>query len=175
MGFLFVGTLSDETGIDVLADAMRYEHLEGEVRVAGDGPSRPEVDAHPRLHALGALSPASVHEEMRRSIALVIPSRRPEALPRALVEAFALGLPVIASRRGALAERIDDGRTGLLFTPGSGADLAAKLRWAETHPDRLAVMGMAARREYEREYAPAVAYPRLRAVYAEAMAAAASR
>jgi glycosyltransferase involved in cell wall biosynthesis len=171
MGFLCAGRLSAAKGIDVLADAMRYEHLEGEVRVAGDGPARAEVESHPRLQALGALSPASVREEMRRAIALVMPSRAYEAFPRALVEAFALGLPVIASRRGALASLVDDGRTGLLFTPGSGADLAAKLRWAETHPDRMGAMGLAARRQYEREFTHEVNYPRLMAVYADAIAA----
>lgn len=172
MGFLFVGSLSVAKGIDVLADALRYEQLEGDVRIVGDGPARTEAESHPRLHALGSLSPASVREEMRRAVALVMPSRHYETFPRALAEAFALGLPVIASRRGALAALVDDGRTGVLFTPGSGADLAAKLRWAETHPDRMAAMGLAARRHYEREFSHEVNYPRLMAVYADAIAAA---
>jgi len=39
----------------------------------------------------------------------------------AILEAFACGLPVIASRRGAMAEVVEDGRTGLLFAPETRA------------------------------------------------------
>lgn len=56
---------------------------------------------------------------------------------------------MIASRIGALAELIEDGITGLLFTPGDADDLATKLLWAREHPDHMQAMGQAARKKYE--------------------------
>lgn len=170
LGFLFVGRLSPEKGTQVLADATSYEDLRSSVRVAGTGPDEAALAGHPRLQMLGALSPGSVYEEMRRAVALVMPSIWYENFPRTLVEAFALGLPVIASRLGALASLVEDGRTGLLFTPGHAGDLASKLRWAENHPDRMAAMGQAARRHYERHLGRGENLRQLLQIYREAVA-----
>jgi glycosyltransferase involved in cell wall biosynthesis len=169
-GFLFVGRLAPEKGIAVLDEAARFADVQSEIRVAGSGPEAERVRAHPRLLALGAVSSASVYEEMRRAVALVMPSLWYENYPRTLVEAFALGLPVIASRIGALATLVHEGRTGLLFEPGNPADLAAKLRWAENHPDRMAAMGLAARRRYEAELTDDANCRQLLAIYDEAVA-----
>lgn len=175
MGFLYVGRLAPEKGLDVLAQATRYEGLASDVRVAGSGPDAALLEGHPRLRTLGALSPASVYEEMRRAVALVMPSRWYENFPRTLVEAFALGLPVIASRIGALASLVEEGRTGILFTPGNAADLAAKLQWAEHHPERMYAMGLAARQRYERDWTHEANYRRLIEIYREAAAEVAAR
>ena len=85
---------------------------------------------------------------------VVVPSRVYETFGRVAVEAFACGTPVIASRLGALAEIVADGRTGLHFTPGDAADLAAKVAWAWAHPEEMAAMGRRARAEYEARYTP---------------------
>ena len=69
-----------------------------------------------------------------------------------IVEAFACGLPVIASRLGTMGEVVEDGRTGLLFTPGDATDLAAKVEWARSHPLEMAEMGRAARNTFEASY-----------------------
>ena len=172
LGFLFVGRLSPEKGVQVLAEAASYEDLRSPVRVAGSGPEESSLAGHPKLQLLGALSPASVYEEMRRAVALVLPSLCYESFPRTLAEAFALGLPVIASRLGAMAALVEDGRTGLLFEPGNAADLLAKLRWAENHPERMAAMGQAARRHYERHLGRAENLRLLLQIYAEAVDAA---
>jgi glycosyltransferase involved in cell wall biosynthesis len=87
------------------------------------------------------------------------------------VEAFACGLPVIASRIGALAEIIEDGRTGLLFESGNAQDLAEKLIWAEAHPDEMVKMGKSARAEYESRYTPERNYAMLFEIYKEAITA----
>jgi glycosyltransferase involved in cell wall biosynthesis len=103
-----------------------------------------------------------------RAAALVLPSIWYESFPRTLVEAWACGLPVVASRLGAMASLVQDGVTGVLFEPGNAADLAAKLQWAQQHPAELARMGRAARAQYEAELTGAATYGRLRAIYAEA-------
>lgn len=172
-GGLFVGRLAPEKGIATLLTAL--DRLpQSELRIAGDGPERPLLAAHPRAQWLGPLAPAEVLRRMGSSAYLAMPSLWYENFPRTLVEAFACGLPVIASRIGALAELVDDGRTGLLFAPGDAADLAAKIEWAEAHPEEMRRMGAAARAEYERCYTPDINYGQLMDIYREALAAAAA-
>ncbi|MFZ5576454.1 MAG: glycosyltransferase family 4 protein [Pseudomonadota bacterium] len=168
-GLLFVGRLSAEKGIATLAAAMAT--LTGaSLRVAGDGPEATLLDGVPGVLRLGSLPGDAVRAEMARATALVVPSIWYENFPRTIVEAFACGLPVIASRLGALADIVTDGETGLLFEPGDPRDLAAKLAWAQANPERMAEMGRRARAQYEAEFSVEVNYRRLIAIYAEAVA-----
>lgn len=167
-GGLYVGRLAPEKGIALLLTAL--DRLQGmTLRFAGDGPAMEMVKAHGGGHWLGPLAPSEVFREMRRAAYLVIPSLCYENFPRVLVEAYASGLPVIASRLGAMAELIDDGRTGLLFDAGNPADLTEKLRWAEANPEALADMGRAARQEHEKKYTGEINHSRLAEIYHEAM------
>ena len=75
----------------------------------------------------GQLGREEALEHVRRARAVVMPSIWYEVFPRIVAEAYALGVPVIASRLGSLAEVVADGETGLLFEPGDAADLARAL------------------------------------------------
>ena len=86
-----------------------------------------------------------------------------------LAEAFAQGLPVIASRLGAMTEIVEDGLTGLHFAPGDAEDLARKVRWASEHPEAMHRMGRNARLIYEEKYTPENNYYQLMAIYEEAL------
>ena len=86
-----------------------------------------------------------------------------------IVEAFANGLPVIASRLGTMADVIEDGVTGLHFTAGDPDDLAAKVAWAVAHSDRMAEMGSAARRVYETRFSEETNYQSLLTIYRDAI------
>lgn len=169
-GFLYVGRLSAEKGVDILAGAMASEPgLRCEV--IGAGPEQESLAKLPGVDLRGWQQGDIILDRMQLARALVMPSVWYEGFPRTLVEAFAAGLPVIASRLGAMATSIDDGRTGLLFEPGSASDLAAKLRWAQANPEAMAEMGLAARMEYEARYTPDKNYERLMDIYAEAISA----
>jgi len=109
---------------------------------------------------------------MRRAAYLILPSVTYENFPRSIAEAFASGLPVIASRLGSLAEIVEDGRTGLLFGPGSAEELAQRIAWADAHPAAMQAMGENARCEYEMKYTPAINYRQLISIYEEAVASA---
>jgi glycosyltransferase involved in cell wall biosynthesis len=106
---------------------------------------------------------------MSHSMALILPSIWYENFPRTLVEAFACGLPVIASRIGALAELVEDGITGLLFETGNAQDLAAKMKWAQNNPEQMRKMGRNARLKYEAEYTANQNYDQLIAIYRDAI------
>jgi phosphatidylinositol alpha 1,6-mannosyltransferase len=84
---------------------------------------------------------------------------------RALQEAAALGLPLVASRRGALPELVLDGRTGLLVdeTPAS---LAGAWQTLADDPARRRAFGEAARRDARARFAPAVWAESIEAFYA---------
>ncbi|HBH96166.1 MAG TPA: lipopolysaccharide heptosyltransferase II [Candidatus Omnitrophica bacterium] len=68
-----------------------------------------------------------IPEALRALDAVLVPSVYPESFGRTVIEAQAAGVPVIASRLGALAEIVEDGTTGLLVPPGDAGALAAAI------------------------------------------------
>jgi glycosyltransferase involved in cell wall biosynthesis len=173
-GFLFVGRLSAEKGLKVLASAARQLSADS-VRVAGAGPESNLLEGIPAIDALGSLSADAVRAEMSRAIALLLPSLWYENFPRTVVEAFGCGLPVIASRIGALADLVEEGVTGLQFEPGNAQDLAGKMRWAQAHPEQMATMGRNARARYEERFTPERNYQQLTAIYRDVIEEASGR
>lgn len=169
-GFLFVGRLSEEKGIRTLVEAWQRVGADSLLRVAGSGPLDGLLAGLPGLEALGAQPLDRVQQLMLRAQALVLPSIWYENFPRTLVEAFSAGLPVIASRIGALAELVADGQTGLLFEPGNPASLAKSLNWAGNHPAEMAEMGRRARAVYESEFTPERNHDLLLKIYSRALA-----
>jgi glycosyltransferase involved in cell wall biosynthesis len=167
-GLLFVGRLSVEKGVATLARAAALLPDAG-LRVAGDGPDSALLDGVPGLVRLGSLPGEVVLREMHVAVALVVPSIWYENFPRTIVEAFATGLPVIASRIGALAELVCEGETGLLFEPGNPDDLAKKMAWALANPERMAEMGRKARAQYEAEFSADVNYRQLVTIYQDVL------
>ncbi len=169
-GGLYVGRLSPEKGLDVLVRAMQLScTAQARVEVIGGGPL--ETLAKDAFHDryLGVLPLGDIMTRMGNAQFMVLPSICYENSPRTIVEAFACGLPVIASRLGALADIVQDGVTGLLFTPGDAADLAAKIDWAVGHPEHMLRMGRAARAEYEAKYTPEHNYEMLIDIYDDAI------
>ncbi len=170
-GVLYVGRLSEEKGIGVLADAM--QRLAGRVplSVVGTGPQAGLLTGLPGVTMHGALPGEQVMALMRCARMLVMPSIWYENFPRTLVEAFGCSLPVVASRLGAMATLVNDGHDGLLFEAGSGAALAAALQSLEDDPQRCAALGRTARQSYEARLTPEANYAQLTSIYAEAMTA----
>ena len=171
-GFLFVGRLSEEKGLPTLVRAAAL--VPGTIRVAGEGPLTPLVQAAGQegdLEVLGHLEKAAVFDQLRGAVAMVLPSVWFEGLPVSVLEAYATGTAVIASRIGSLAEVVIDGVTGLLATPGDDGDLAARLRWASEHPAEMRQMGFNARLEYETKYRGGVHLDALLETYERLIAA----
>lgn len=102
---------------------------------------------------------------MREADFLVVPSECYENFPLVLAEAFASGLPVVASRLGSLAEIVEDGITGLQFCPGDAGDLAAQVRRLAEGPAARKAMELRARQSYEEKYTPERNYQELSAIY----------
>lgn len=152
-GILYVGRLTEEKGVRVLVGAAASGP--GTIRVAGDGPLRhlaEQADDAGQIDYLGPLGPSAVFDELRRSAAMVMPSLWFEGFPLTVLEAFATGTPVIASRIGSLGEIIEDGVTGMLTEPHDAHRLAEKMAWAASHAEEMRQMGRRARQQYETRF-----------------------
>ena len=154
---LFVGRFAPEKKLQTLLEA--WENVrEMPLKVVGSGLQENEIRQFAQerglanVEFLGQRSRDEVFALMKKARLLVFPSEWYETFGLVIVEAFACGVPVVAARLGAMAELVEDGRTGLLFTPGDRDDLAAKITWAATHPQDMAQIGRRARQEFEAKY-----------------------
>jgi glycosyltransferase involved in cell wall biosynthesis len=177
-GGIFVGRLSSEKGLDVLAGAEKilqasppYHAHNDFIRIIGGGPLQQRIADVFQSNYLGYKTPDEVCDLMHSSLFLVAPSTCYETFGLVAVEAFSCGVPVIASGHGGLAELVRDGVTGLLFKPGDAADLAKKIEWALSHPEEMLTMGRAAYAEYINRYTPEKNYHMLNAIYRDAIPA----
>jgi glycosyltransferase involved in cell wall biosynthesis len=151
---LFVGRLSPEKGIETMLEA--WSGLDVPLVVVGDGPLGPEVEqaakANHKIKWMGRRPREEVLAYMKSASMLIFPSLWYEGLPMTIVEAFAVGLPVIASDMGSMSTLVAHRQTGLHFQPGNVEDLRHQIRWLGAHSDIQAAMRDAARAEFEKKY-----------------------
>jgi glycosyltransferase involved in cell wall biosynthesis len=163
--FLFVGRLSPEKGIKTLIDAINLHGNTFKCNVAGSGSEQYVFEKVRGINFLGQLSTSKVNEYMQKAVALIIPSIWYETFGMVIIESFSNGLPVIASNLGAMAEIIEDGKTGLLFEPNNSEDLAEKMLWAKNNPSKMLEMGLNAKAVFESKYSDEVNYNLLMEIY----------
>jgi glycosyltransferase involved in cell wall biosynthesis len=115
--FLFLGRLSSEKGVDALLHAWR--RVSTKLLLVGDGPEAAHLRtiAPSNVEFRGTVEPNEVPSLLRQARALVVPSKHHEGAGKVVLEAYAAGVPVLASRVGALPETVRDGVTGLLLPP----------------------------------------------------------
>ena len=167
-GGIFVGPLTAESGVGTLLEALDL-FPGARLEVVGDGPRRAPLSIrlheHRQVRLLGELEGEDLQARIRSAAYLVLPSpmHNPmsDPMPKPLVEAFANGTPVIASRVGAVADLIEPGRNGLLFEAGAARELARRLAWAEAFPEKMRQMGECARADYQARFIPAFSYQTL--------------
>lgn len=94
----------------------------------------------------GWTAPAEVEAAMRRAAAVVLPSTYAEGVPRCLIEAAALGAPIITTDHPGCRDAVIDGETGTLVPPHAPEALAAAMAALLAEPARIAAMGEAGRR-----------------------------
>jgi glycosyltransferase involved in cell wall biosynthesis len=158
---IFLGRLSHEKGVFILIDAagkLKDSVIPLRVRIVGDGPARKELEdkaESERINGIEFTGRKNFDECMallKEARFMVMPAICYENFPMAIREAFACGKPVITSRLGAMAELVQDGKTGLLFEPGNSEDLAAKMKWMLENEEACKEMGKNGRKEFEEKY-----------------------
>jgi glycosyltransferase involved in cell wall biosynthesis len=132
-----VARLSPEKGHVVLLTAMRVllDHgLDLELRVVGDGPSASMIegtaaalDLADRVTLLGQLSPAEVSRELCDADIFCLPSFA-EGIPVSIMEAMAVGVPVVTTYVGGIPELAVDEETALVVPASNSEELAAAIR-----------------------------------------------
>lgn len=167
----FAGSLIPEKGIKTLLEAMA---LIGTSRlvIAGEGPLLPELERLAKKRGLdvafkGFVTGDKLGELIGGCSFVAAPSLWYENFPSVVLEAFALGKPVVGSRVGGIPELIEHGANGLLVPAGDAGRLAGAMAGLLANPAAVERMGRNARLKAEREYAPGVHYARLMSIYRE--------
>lgn len=167
----FLGRLHPTKGVEVLLEAVSMLAVDGiRLVLAGVGDAEYERYLYDRyasanVEFLGFVAPA---ELFSRIDVLAVPALWQEPFPRVTFEAFAHGIPVVASRRGGIPEAIVEGRTGLLFDPDAPRELADHLHSLARDRGMLAVMGHAAS-EAAKAYSPARVVAQYESLYSEVL------
>ncbi len=166
---LFVGRLSREKGVDTMLAAWHTPKARMRLKIVGDGPLASEVakaaGRSEQVEWLGRQPGDRVLALMKDARALLFPSVWYEGFPMVIVEAYATGLPVIASDLGSMSSLIHHGRTGLHFRPGDPDDLAEQVGWASAHPAELRRMRGEARSKFDAKYTADRNYRLLTEIY----------
>ncbi|MCL6598837.1 MAG: glycosyltransferase family 4 protein [Alicyclobacillus macrosporangiidus] len=170
--FGYLGQLLPVKGIEVLLEAfVTLPFGTCELLIAGTG--KPDYVRYlqsrysaQNIKFLGFVSP---DELLSRIDVLVVPSLWSEPMGRVVVEAYAAGIPVIASSRGGLKETVDDGNTGLLFDPDERGSLYRSMWTFVREPELLNRMRENALRR-AKDYEPEVVARQYRTVYQETVA-----
>ncbi len=119
--FVYLGRLVPEKGVGTLMHA--WERIKTKLLVVGDGPeaSRLRAAAPQNVEFRGTVDPHEVNTLLRRARAVLVPSEWHEGAGKVVSEAYAAGVPVLASSAGALPEIVEHELTGLVIPPANPA------------------------------------------------------
>jgi glycosyltransferase involved in cell wall biosynthesis len=151
------GRLEPLKGVSTLLDACK-ELPDFGIWLAGRGPMLEEAEQFCRDHGLdrvrflGFQTGEALSRLRKESRFIVLPSVCYENCPTVILEAFAAGKPVIASRSGGIPELINHEVDGFLFDPGDAAGLASAVRRLIANPELASEMGKKGRAKVEEHY-----------------------
>jgi glycosyltransferase involved in cell wall biosynthesis len=172
---VFIGRLTHQKGVDVLIDAAARLPPATSFVVVGDGPERAPLEeravrvAPGRFRFAGRQDRGAVLDAVRGASVVVLPSRAYENQPLSVLEALALGVPVVGTDIGGIPELLEDGVTGRVVPIDDPRALASGLEDVLASPDRAMEMGRAGREHVARHYSPAAHLERLSGAYEEAV------
>jgi glycosyltransferase involved in cell wall biosynthesis len=164
----FAGRLSFEKGVHVLIEAARRNGLP--IRLASNGELPRSVAPSDPVTAIITNSHEELAEFYRHARFLVVPSLFEETFSVVSAEAMSHGVPVLASRIGALQSTVVDEVTGVLFEPGNVDDLTRKMRRMWDDPALCRRLGKAGQERVAREFNSATHLRQLRLAYDRAIA-----
>lgn len=154
--FVIVGELNrNKRPTDVVKAMARMRHREARLLFLGDGPERRQVEGLIRVLGLNERARlAGVVNDVRPAIAaataVVLASTR-EGLPRSIMEALSMGVPVISSAARGSRDLVDPD-AGLVVRIGDDVALAEAMDWMIEHPHEADTMGNAGRARMVRDY-----------------------
>ena len=166
---LTLGRLSPEKGHSDLVDALKSVQGRWRLIIVGDGPREAvlraavkQADLVSRVHFAGWVSDGA--SALGAADIFVLPSHT-EGLPLALLEAMAVGLPIVATRVGGVPKALRDGDCGVLVDPGSPAQIARALNKLIADPSAAKQLGDAAAKRVRTHYGAETQVRALEALY----------
>jgi len=175
---LFLGRLSPEKGLDLLLHAWKRVRSQGrKLLIAGKGPEEATLRSMASIMDLKNIEflgfvPRERHPDLwRRSAFAMLPSIWHEPFPLSFLETWSNQRAPVASRLGAMAENIVDGKDGLLVEPFSASALAAAIQTLIDQPDLASRMGEAGRAKVLTEFNQKLWLNRIQSVFSEALQA----
>lgn len=167
--FVYIGRLSREKGLPGLIQAASETGVP--LAIAGTGPDEALLRSlsAPNISFLGRIGGAEVGELLTRARAAVLPSTCLENLPMSIIEARALGVPVIATDMGGIPELVSHGSDGLIYPAGDAHALGGALRRLWEDPGYAERMGATAAARSHAIHDPLAHVSRLEEVYRLAM------
>jgi glycosyltransferase involved in cell wall biosynthesis len=160
LSILYVGVLYRLKGVHFLIEALKKiqsKHPQVKLVIVGEGPFKKELDDLiarldvKNVEFTGRLFIEGVVEQMKKCTVLVLPSLS-EGLGRVLIEAAALGKPLIGSDTGGIPDIVHNGVNGFLFEPGNVDELAEKLDLIFSDLEKAKVMGAKGKELVSAEY-----------------------
>lgn len=175
--FIWLGRIYAGKGLDVAIRALARTHRGASLLVVGDGESRPSVEAlaaragvGDRVCFAGSEPRERIPLYLRSADAFVFPTLLPEAAPLSPLQAMACGIPVLASRIGAVPELVTDpGVNGVLFEPRDVDGLARNMIRFAADKELRTRIGSAGRQRVLSEYTTDRMIERTIAVYDRAL------
>ncbi len=165
---LYAGRLAPEKGLITLVEAARRSGVD--VVIAGDGPLERELLAQARgvknVSFVGYQTGDRLTRLVQESRAVVLPSEWYENAPMSILEAYALGKPVLGANIGGIPELVIEGETGMLFTSADVDALTAAMKAVSgMSADSVRALGKRAREFVERHFNEDVYRDRMMSLY----------
>ena len=172
--FLFFGRLERYKGIFTLIEAASTLK-DTPLLIVGDGNDRPEIEqiiekqGLKHIKLLGFKQKEELQQLIKGSICTITPSEWYETFGLTLIESFAYGKPVIASRIGGMTEIITDGVDGYLIEPGNILELRSRMEWMSQNKAQALQMGSLGREKVAQKFNSKLHYQKLMKVYQEVL------
>lgn len=163
--FIYAGRIAENKGVRDLFNA--FAELHYDLKVVGQTENfdiSPWKNV-PNIQFLGFQEKDQLNKSIINSLAVIVPSIWYENCPYAVLEAFALGKPVIGSRIGGIPELVRDGETGITFTPGDVSELKEAVTRLATDQELCRKMGEQANELVKKEYNSKAHYRKLVEIY----------
>mgnify|MGYP004627183855 CR=1 FL=1 len=168
---IFSGRLSIEKGILNAVKAFK-DIKNGKLYIAGNGPEKENIEKYiqenklqDRIKLLGFLSQNELKKYLRKSTCLILPSIWYENCPYSIIEAFAIGKPVISTRIGGIPELVEENVNGYLYDYNNIEELTKILNEIFNDNDKTKQLGENAKKDAINKYSKDVYYNKLIKVY----------
>jgi glycosyltransferase involved in cell wall biosynthesis len=167
--FVYVGRLAPEKGIATLIKAAAQARVR--LRIVGTGPEeaslrRLAAETGSDAEFTGYLSGSALNQAIASARAVVVPSEWYENAPISVLEAGALGRPIIGANIGGIPELIRNGETGFVFPSGNAESLVEVLAKVQRMPAaELRSLGSAGREWVRTQFSPAAYQQRMLHLY----------